>query len=107
MRGRVGVDARRGEKGRRPIQAARERRPPGPLRPGDKRSRLAPRIYPMLGQLPARSYMPDAPSLDVALFQAAIDTAREAVFWMDGEGRFAYVNEQACRLLGYARDELL
>jgi PAS domain S-box-containing protein len=51
--------------------------------------------------------MPDAPSLDVALFQAAIDTAREAVFWMVDDGRFAYVNEQACRLLGYTRDELL
>ena len=51
--------------------------------------------------------MPDAPSLDVAMFQAAIDTAREAVFWVDGEGRFVYVNEQACRWLGYERQQLL
>jgi PAS domain S-box-containing protein len=49
--------------------------------------------------------MPDAPSLDIDMFQAAIDTAREAVFWVDGEGRFAYVNERACAWLGYTRDE--
>jgi PAS domain S-box-containing protein len=51
--------------------------------------------------------MPESPLLDVALFQAAIHTAREAVFWVDGEGRFVYVNEQASRWLGYSRDELL
>src|SRR5215471_11534672 len=51
--------------------------------------------------------MPHESSLDVAMFQAAIDTAREAVFWVDGEARFAYVNEQAARWLGYTRDELV
>ena len=40
------------------------------------------------------------------MFRAAIDTAREAVFWVDGEGRFAYVNDQACRWLGYPLDEI-
>jgi two-component system cell cycle sensor histidine kinase/response regulator CckA len=40
------------------------------------------------------------------MFRAAIDTAREAVFWVDGEGRFAYVNDQAREWLGYTREEI-
>src|SRR5262245_25303260 len=50
--------------------------------------------------------MPLPSSVDVAMFQAAIDTAREAVLWVDGEGRLAYVNQRACTWLGYARDEV-
>ncbi len=50
--------------------------------------------------------MPDPSAADVAMFQAAIDTAREAVLWVDGEGRFVYVNARACSWLGYAREEL-
>src|SRR5882757_5481472 len=50
--------------------------------------------------------MPDPSSVDVAMFQAAIDTAREAVLWVDGEGRLLYANERACGWLGYTRDEL-
>ncbi|MEN6437866.1 MAG: PAS domain S-box protein [Syntrophobacter sp.] len=37
----------------------------------------------------------------------SIETASEAVFWMDTSGRFIFVNEAACRHLGYTRDELL
>jgi PAS domain S-box-containing protein len=44
--------------------------------------------------------------VDVAIFQAAIETAREAVLWTNGEGRLVYVNERACQWLGYAADEL-
>jgi two-component system cell cycle sensor histidine kinase/response regulator CckA len=44
--------------------------------------------------------------IDRALFQAAIETAPEAVFWMDRDGRFVYVNERACTSLGYTREEL-
>jgi two-component system, cell cycle sensor histidine kinase and response regulator CckA len=29
------------------------------------------------------------------------------VYWMDREGRFIYVNDAACRFLGYSREELL
>jgi len=36
----------------------------------------------------------------------SIETASEAVFWMDTDGRFIFVNEAACRHLGYTRDEL-
>ncbi len=50
--------------------------------------------------------MPFPSSVDVAMFQAAIDTAREAVLWVDGEGRLAYVNQRACSWLGYSREEL-
>jgi PAS domain S-box-containing protein len=41
------------------------------------------------------------------LFQYSIDQASDAVFWMNREGGFSYVNDQACRSLGYSRDELL
>lgn len=39
----------------------------------------------------------------------ALDQANDAVFLIDPAGghRFRYVNEQACRSLGYSRDELL
>lgn len=29
----------------------------------------------------------------------------DAVFWMDADSRFIYVNDEACRSLGYSRDE--
>jgi PAS domain S-box-containing protein len=40
------------------------------------------------------------------MFRAAIDTAREPVLWVDGEGRFAYANRRACDWLGYVSGEL-
>jgi PAS domain S-box-containing protein len=40
-------------------------------------------------------------------FQYSIDQASDAVFWMNKDGRFSYVNEQACRSLGYTREELM
>jgi len=39
--------------------------------------------------------------------QFAVDHAADSVFWMGDDGRFIYVNEAACRSLGYSRDELL
>ena len=39
-------------------------------------------------------------------FQHSVESSPDAVFWMNAEGRFSYVNEQACRSLGYSRDEL-
>lgn len=41
------------------------------------------------------------------LNQFAIDRSADAVFWMDREARFLYVNEAACRSLGYSREELM
>ncbi len=37
----------------------------------------------------------------------ALDRAREAVYLMDRQARFVYVNEAACRSLGYSVDELM
>jgi PAS domain S-box-containing protein len=39
--------------------------------------------------------------------QFAVDHTADAAFWMTAEGRFFYVNEAACRALGYSREELL
>jgi PAS domain S-box-containing protein len=39
--------------------------------------------------------------------QFAVDHAADAAFWMTQDARFFYVNEAACRALGYSREELL
>jgi PAS domain S-box-containing protein len=36
-----------------------------------------------------------------------MEYASDAIFWMNRDGSVAYVNEQACRSLGYEREELL
>ena len=40
-------------------------------------------------------------------FQLSVESSPDAVFWINVEGRFPYVNQQACNLLGYSRDELM
>ncbi len=45
---------------------------------------------------------------EVLLFtQFAVDNASDQAFWMDDTARLIYVNQAACRSLGYAREELL
>jgi hypothetical protein len=44
---------------------------------------------------------------EVTLLSFALDHVREAAFLTDDTGRFDYVNEEACRVLGYTREELL
>lgn len=39
--------------------------------------------------------------------QFAVDHTGDAAYWMRRDGRFIYVNEAACRSLGYSREELL
>jgi len=39
--------------------------------------------------------------------QFAVDHMADAAFWMTSDARFFYVNQAACRALGYSRDELL
>src|SRR5579883_1327576 len=39
--------------------------------------------------------------------QAAVDRAREAIFWIRSDARLVYVNDAACESLGYTREELL
>ncbi|MFC1619353.1 PAS domain S-box protein [Candidatus Neomarinimicrobiota bacterium] len=41
------------------------------------------------------------------LTQFSVDHSSDAAFWMGQDARFVYVNEIACRSLGYSRDELL
>lgn len=43
--------------------------------------------------------------LELARF--ALDQASDAVFWMTPKARFVYVNDAACRVLGYSEEELL
>ena len=40
-------------------------------------------------------------------FQFATDHAADAIFWTKRDASFRYVNDQACRLLGYTREELM
>ncbi|HXU94090.1 MAG TPA: PAS domain S-box protein [Gallionella sp.] len=40
------------------------------------------------------------------LLERAIDQAGDALLLLDAEARFQYVNETACRMLGYSREEL-
>jgi two-component system, cell cycle sensor histidine kinase and response regulator CckA len=39
-------------------------------------------------------------------FQYSVESSPDAVFWMNEQGRFPYVNDQACHSLGYTQDEL-
>lgn len=41
------------------------------------------------------------------LTQFAIDRCSDAAYWMEPDGRIIYVNKEACRILGYPREELL
>jgi PAS domain S-box-containing protein len=39
--------------------------------------------------------------------QFAVDRSSDAAFWMGHDARFIYVNDAACQMLGYTRQELL
>lgn len=41
------------------------------------------------------------------IFKAIVHTISDAVFWLDPEGNFIYVNESACKSLDYDHDELM
>jgi PAS domain S-box-containing protein len=41
------------------------------------------------------------------LTQFSVDHVSDAAYWMGSDARFVYVNEAACRSLGYSREELL
>jgi len=43
----------------------------------------------------------------LALHSFALNNAHEAIFLIDEQARFLYVNEECCRSLGYTREELL
>ena len=62
-----------------------------------------------LAQVSAGSYLDSTSGSDKNLVrsQYSIEHATDAVFWVNSEGRLDYVNESACKSLGYSRDELL
>ena len=39
--------------------------------------------------------------------QFAIDHSSDAAFWMGSDAHFIYVNDAACRTLGYSKEEFL
>ena len=41
------------------------------------------------------------------LTQFAVDACADLVFWLDSQGNFTYVNDAACKVLGYDREQLL
>ena len=41
------------------------------------------------------------------LYSQSVDEAALEIFWINPEGKFDYVNNQACRRLGYSSDELV
>jgi PAS domain S-box-containing protein len=43
----------------------------------------------------------------LARFRHSIDRAADSIFWINRFGGFDYVNDEACRSLGYSREELL
>jgi PAS domain S-box-containing protein len=44
---------------------------------------------------------------DIFLMNFALNNVREAAFLIDETARFRFVNDESCRVLGYAREELL
>lgn len=39
--------------------------------------------------------------------QFSIDTISESILWLDSKGNFVFVNDAACKIYGYTKDELL
>lgn len=44
---------------------------------------------------------------DLRLTRFTVDKAADAIYWMGADAHFVYVNEAACRVLGYTKEELL
>jgi diguanylate cyclase (GGDEF)-like protein/PAS domain S-box-containing protein len=61
----------------------------------------------LLGDDAAQPRTPLETEEALRLTRFLLDRAGEGAFWADSEGRFFYVNEAACTLMGYTREELL
>lgn len=86
-----------------------------PKAPGVKRHWLA-SYYPLksddgevVGVLSAVTEISERNRVEesLRLTQFAVDHASDAIFWIDENARFVYVNDAACQSLGYSREELL
>jgi two-component system, cell cycle sensor histidine kinase and response regulator CckA len=45
--------------------------------------------------------------ITTGIMKRSIDLASDAAFWTDSEGRFIYINDAACKSVGYSRGELM
>jgi len=48
-----------------------------------------------------------ASEVALRLTQFSVDRSSDAAYWMGADGRLLYVNDRACEVLGYSREELL
>jgi len=48
-----------------------------------------------------------ASEVALRLTQFSVDRGSDAAYWMGADGRLLYVNDRACEVLGYSREELL
>jgi PAS domain S-box-containing protein len=53
------------------------------------------------------STMAQKTHLDETALRVLLDQAPDAIFIADNDGRYTYVNDAACRLVGYAPDEMI
>ena len=44
---------------------------------------------------------------ELRLFKHSIDVHRDGAYWINTDNEFIYVNEAACKALGYERAELI
>lgn len=44
---------------------------------------------------------------ELRMSQFSIDIAADAIFWMNNKGKFIYVNNSACAMLDYSKEELI
>lgn len=71
-----------------------------------RRSELGTAVKGILKEI-GTAAMPVASRNMLRFTQYAIDSGGDAAFWITRNGRFLHVNRQACRSLGYSREELL
>jgi len=76
---------------------------PRPRRPGEHGGRVLDTAAHLAGIAIQRARDDER----LRLTQFSIDRSSVSAFWLDPSGRFIYVNEEACRALGWHRDELL
>ena len=55
----------------------------------------------------AGAFPRSGPEQELRLKESILDNAREAIYLIGPDLRFVYVNDEACRSLGYSREELL
>ncbi len=44
---------------------------------------------------------------EIGILKRALDAHHDGVYWMDSDNKFVYLNDAACHILGYRREELI